>query len=226
MQVIRNFKKIYKIQEDPWSIGSADCPRYNNYFESITNNLKSYKSVIDLGCGKGAFLKKFENIFQEINGVDISAIAIRKAKELYPKINFYTQSVTNLNRINEIRNKNYDLIICSDILYYLSEKNRIKLIKWINDHLSENGIAFLAAWVPGNNYLNYQEIRNLILKHFSIIEAKYYCTDHVSFIVQPKKTYISFTIDYETWQPLPEGYTINWEKDIINPSKKLRKSSV
>ena len=36
-----------------------------------------------------------------------------------------------------------------------------------------------------------------------------------------RKNRILITIDYETWQPLPEGYSINWEEDIVNNTERL-----
>jgi hypothetical protein len=32
---------------------------------------------------------------------------------------------------------------------------------------------------------------------------------------------IIVTFDYETWQPIPKGKEINWEKDIFEPTEKL-----
>ena len=34
-------------------------------------------------------------------------------------------------------------------------------------------------------------------------------------------TYICVTIDYETWHPIPQGKTINWEKDVFEPTVRL-----
>lgn len=39
-----------------------------------------------------------------------------------------------------------------------------------------------------------------------------------------RKNNIIITIDYETWQPIPDGEIIDWDKDIILPTKKLIKA--
>ncbi|MDE3058748.1 MAG: methyltransferase domain-containing protein [Bacteroidota bacterium] len=33
--------------------------------------------------------------------------------------------------------------------------------------------------------------------------------------------FISITIDYETWHPLPDGWVIDWEKDIFTPTERF-----
>ncbi len=40
-----------------------------------------------------------------------------------------------------------------------------------------------------------------------------------------RKNKILITIDYETWQPIPDGKKIDWEKDIINPTKQILEKS-
>lgn len=36
-----------------------------------------------------------------------------------------------------------------------------------------------------------------------------------------RKNHVIFTIDYETWQPLPAGYKINWKEDLFYNANKL-----
>jgi len=33
--------------------------------------------------------------------------------------------------------------------------------------------------------------------------------------------YISLTVDYETWHPIPEGMAIDWEKDVFEPADQM-----
>ena len=42
-----------------------------------------------------------------------------------------------------------------------------------------------------------------------------------SLIDCPKARNIAVTIDYETWQPIPEGKRIDWQKDIFTPADRL-----
>jgi hypothetical protein len=37
----------------------------------------------------------------------------------------------------------------------------------------------------------------------------------------PKRRLIALTLDYETWHPLPEGWTIEWERDVFEPAKRF-----
>lgn len=36
-----------------------------------------------------------------------------------------------------------------------------------------------------------------------------------------KRLLLALTIDYETWHPLPPGYTIDWERDVFEPARRF-----
>ena len=57
MVVRRNFEELYRAEEDPWQIGTADSDRYTTYVEFLRRHAppSGFSSALDLGCGKGAF---------------------------------------------------------------------------------------------------------------------------------------------------------------------------
>ncbi|HYN04448.1 MAG TPA: hypothetical protein VE359_18510 [Vicinamibacteria bacterium] len=36
-----------------------------------------------------------------------------------------------------------------------------------------------------------------------------------------KRSLVALTLDYETWHPLPEGWTIDWDKDVFEPARRF-----
>lgn len=44
---------------------------------------------------------------------------------------------------------------------------------------------------------------------------------HTLFICRPRRVLCALTVDYETWQPLPEGKTIDWDRDILHSTARL-----
>ncbi len=32
---------------------------------------------------------------------------------------------------------------------------------------------------------------------------------------------VAITVDYETWQPIPQGRKIDWEADVLDPTARL-----
>ena len=55
MVVRRNFEELYRAEEDPWQIGTADSDRYTTYVEFLRRHAppSGFSSALDLGCGKG-----------------------------------------------------------------------------------------------------------------------------------------------------------------------------
>ena len=97
----------------------------------VIDMLKSYKhkinSVMDLGCGKGYFSNLVYEVLQaEIDAIDISNTAIDIACKRYPKINFIQDNIVELNNIT----KQYDVIIISQVLWYILDDMKSFLIEY------------------------------------------------------------------------------------------------
>lgn len=165
-------------------------------------------------------MSRFKDIFEELNGVDVNEIAIQKGKIKYPFIHFLHGSADNLDKI--IKDPIcYDVIILNDVIYYFNEKKRNKILKWIFEHIKEDGLVFIAGWAPGGRYLIFDEMKKLVQKYFRVETEQLLESKHAVFVLRKKKYFIAVTIDYETWHPIPEGKSINWDNDVFNPTNKL-----
>ena len=220
MKVSRNFEALYQTEQDPWKIGDACSERYNFYFKKVIEGSRSRNSILDIGCGMGAFLARFKEKFSQLNGVELSREAIRKGKSKHPFICFHKGSAEFLESIH-LESHQFDTIVFSDVIYYLNDSSKNNSLKWIANHLTPNGLAFIAAWCPGGQYLEHEELKRLIERYFAIEFETLLDSQHGVFLARQKKHLIAITIDYETWHPVPENKSIDWEKDIFEPTRRL-----
>lgn len=109
------------------------------------------KSVIDIGCGLGAWLQSFSKQgVTEILGVD--GDYIDRTKILIPKENFVTANLSEELNLN----KKFDVAICLEVAEHLDEKEADHIVKTLINH--SDTIVFSAGIVAqgGQNHLNEQ----------------------------------------------------------------------
>ena len=82
-----------------------------------------------------------------IEGCDISNEAIKKAKNKYKNINFFVHNIKN-----KFNTKKYDIIIISNLLWYILNDLKLSFIHCFNI-LNENGkIIFMNAFLKEQRY--------------------------------------------------------------------------
>ena len=83
MTVEKRFKERYEACDTPWDIGKPDF----NLIEAVTSTPIAPCKALDIGCGTGdnAIWLSQQNFC--VVGIDVSEIAIRKAKEKASKAN-------------------------------------------------------------------------------------------------------------------------------------------
>lgn len=217
MRVKRDFNQIYRDEDDPWAIGAADSERYALYRSLIRERKPSGESVLDIGCGFGAFLAHFRDTFRRLDGVEVSALAIEKGRRRFPFIRFVQGSAAGLDRLADPGGR-YDLIVYSDVICYLEEAGRNASLRWISEHLADDGLAFIAAWTPGGHYLDPDELERLVRRYLRLETGRILKSGHALFLSRRKRRLVAVTLDYETWQPIPPGRTIDWEADVFRPA--------
>jgi SAM-dependent methyltransferase len=220
VKVTRDFERIYAESTDPWEIGAADSARYLRYGELLDQGATNRDSILDIGCGFGAFLAHFREAFDRLVGVELSTRAIATARERHPFIEFHQASADDL-AATPLDADRFGAIVHSDVIYYLSESARRRSLSWSADHLLPDGVALIAAWCPGGRYLTHGELRRLVELEFAIEHEERFESGHTVFVCRPRMTLVAITVDYETWQPIPEGRSIDWHADVFTPTERL-----
>jgi len=82
-------------------------------------------SILEIGCGTGIDLKKFDDSF-EIYGVDLNEHALELARKSIPKAKFYKEDITKL----PFEDASVDFIFTHKLLNYLDDE---KLDKGVSE---------------------------------------------------------------------------------------------
>lgn len=108
-----------------------------------------FRSILDVGCGKGAFTHLLKKVQNRVVGVDISASAIRKAKAAFQDVEFRRQSVHRALA----GNRAWDLIVFGEILSYIKNWRTVlhssaRRGKWVfvSLYLPKNPIGFIKTF--------------------------------------------------------------------------------
>ena len=216
----RNFQTLYQEDIDPWYTKDAQGFIYDEVLKRIKKYQPSFRNVLDLGCGNDAFTHRLSDLSNNITAIDMSLDAINYAKQRYSNINFLCGDISHLESLPLSKGK-FDLVTVLDVLYYFPSSKIRKILDNIWNLVSEDGIVVLRHYAPGGGYLTHSEWLKLVSEKFNIRESDYLKTQHSLIVCQKKFVCSVFTLDYETWQPLPEGKKINWENDIFIPTEKL-----
>jgi trans-aconitate methyltransferase len=132
LQPIDDLEEWHK-KDDPWGYENnpEDIKRRDILLSEIPE--RSYKNVLDIGCGQGFVTKRLPG--DRIIGVDVSQEAIKKAQVFEnERIKFIQGSLFQLNKIFTGK---FDLIIITGVLYPQYVGNSLTLVYRIFDKLLE-----------------------------------------------------------------------------------------
>ena len=110
----------------------------NEGMRVLTSYSKNAERILDLGCGEGTRLNSIAK-GKKGEGVDISKVAISKARKTYSKLKFINADLENL----PIKNNEFDLVFSAFVLEHLS--NAEKMLKEAIRVIRNNGKIILIA---------------------------------------------------------------------------------
>lgn len=128
--------------------------------------------ILDIGCGLCDFTRKILKYGPQnkIYGIDISQNAIKYDYKKYPEINFEVGALPNLS----FRDNLFDVIICLEVVYYLSEKKRMRSFFEMDRVLKPDSyLLFSTVLDDGSRYYAEKEFFDHISKYFEIVKKKY-----------------------------------------------------
>ncbi|MEJ8553407.1 glycosyltransferase [Tepidibacter sp. Z1-5] len=197
----------------------------------VKEKIKSNYSILDLGCALGQGTKILKENFKNnhVIGMDFSKVAIEKAKDLNPELDFYCNNIENLE-------KSFDIIISSNCLEHfenpLEELNKqlkyakklyILMVPYNEDPLS----TYHKSKFLENSFPEYICKSKLIFKKIiNMKNSSYWPGEQIIAIYEKEELNIENNLNFsrvETWDEIANSYNNQITEEEIEITKEITK---
>jgi len=159
---------------DPWGFRWRAGQKFRYYlYKKLINSYIGNKTInraLDIGCATGEFTGQLSFLAKNLMGIDISEVAIEKARMKFPNIDFELASLPETN----LQYNSFDFITCLEMLNYMDYKTQNSSICEIRNLLVNDGLVLFSSLIGSKPYFQPNEFINLISKYFKIQAVEYY----------------------------------------------------
>jgi len=140
------FNRMYQQNEDPWDFENSAYERekYEATLRAIPK--ETYENVFEIGCSNGVLSEKLTTIAKRLLAVDASEIAVRNAANRLKKFPFV--EVREMTIPDNFPDEKFDLILLSEVGYFLSFEDLQVARDLMIERLLPNGHLLLVHWTP------------------------------------------------------------------------------
>lgn len=143
------------------------------YLEALLKKLPNEISVLDLGCGTGAFIRSLSSICGSkvsFTGVDISDDFIEFAKGEDPTGEYIAADIQEFLSNTD---RKFDFIASRYVLTHLPKEKIESVVRLIKEHLTESGLFYFVNLDPsGYQTSPPTPLQELIFKHKAMLRWK------------------------------------------------------
>lgn len=140
------FDEVYDVSTDPWNFETSIYER-NKYLVTMQAlNKNTYKNVFEIGCSIGILSEMLALIAEKLLAVDASEAPLIKAKQRL--VNYKNVVVEKMNVPTEFITTPADLIVLSEVAYYLNNDDLKILREKTLQQLEKGGQLLMVHWTP------------------------------------------------------------------------------
>ena len=136
------FDDLFARDTDPWGLKSRlyERDKYQDTLAALEG--RRFRSGLEIGCASGELSAVLSPACDAYMGVDIAEEPLRQARIRNPEATF-----RRLTLPDETPQGRFDLIVLSEVLYYFSPKDVVRLARWVTAALEPGGTAILVHWL-------------------------------------------------------------------------------
>ncbi len=112
---LSNLRGLYADGDDPWNFAHSDYEQGKFAATREALSRQAYRCALELGCGNGALASHLAPLCAGYTGIDAIGKAIAAARRRVPEAEFVCDFYPC-----RLPHRDYDLIVLSEILYFLS----------------------------------------------------------------------------------------------------------
>ncbi len=141
---VERFELLYRESGDPWGYRTSGYER-KKYDATLAALLqRRYALCLEVGCSIGVFTGRLAARCEHVVAMDFSLGALRLASR-------QLSGVRNVELLRagfpeEVPPGSWDLIVCSEVLYYLQEPELDDAIGWLRAQLRQGASVLAVSW--------------------------------------------------------------------------------
>ena len=120
----------YFLRRDPWNYNTSGLEQ-GKYRDILSLVPVDTDAALEVGCAEGVFTQMLSKQVTSLLGIDSSPVALGRARKACPTVDFQQMDISRQSPESE-----YDLIVASEILYYLGDSEQIsrvghRMVDWL-----------------------------------------------------------------------------------------------
>jgi SAM-dependent methyltransferase len=145
------FDRIYLRDPDPWHYETSayELAKYERTLAVL--GTRTYRRALEVGCSVGVFTEKLARHCDDVVALEPSPSALARARE-----RLQGEARVELRRAaipEGLPNGPFDLVVCSEVLYYLSEPLLVETLGAIEERLASRGVVVAVHFRRGRRGL-------------------------------------------------------------------------
>jgi predicted TPR repeat methyltransferase len=138
------FEALYEANADPWRVETSgyETAKYDASLAALPH--ARYASALDVGCTVGVFTRLLAGRCDRVLGLDVSDRAVAAARERCRDL--ASVSIERMAVPHQWPAGRFDLVVLSEILYYLPDGDLAALAERIGGALTPGGTVLLVHW--------------------------------------------------------------------------------
>ncbi|MGI8803197.1 MAG: SAM-dependent methyltransferase [Solirubrobacteraceae bacterium] len=142
------FEDLYRSRPDPWSFATSsyEAAKYTRTLAALGPPERRFGRALEAGCSIGVFTELLAPRCDELVAIDASATAVARTSERLrglPHVRVERRTLPE-----ELPPGPFDLIVCSEILYYWSADLLRDLLAALASTLAPGGALVAVHWRP------------------------------------------------------------------------------
>lgn len=144
------FEALYAKDADPWKFATSPYERrkYAATLEALSGY--NFRAAFEIGCSIGVFTRQLARRCHSLLAVDVVARALEQARQHCKGLDHV--SIERMHIPSEWPAKEFDLIVFSEVLYYLSPDDISRCAARSVISLSRDGLILLVHWLGRTDY--------------------------------------------------------------------------
>jgi SAM-dependent methyltransferase len=144
------FEALYRASGDPWHFETSDYERAKYIATLDACGRWRTGRILEVGCSIGLFTAALAPNAESVLGIDVSPSALEAAQARCAK--FANVRLENRAVPDAFPRGSFDLIVLSEVLYYLDPNDLAATSGQCLDHLAKGGAIIACHWLGETDY--------------------------------------------------------------------------